>query len=115
MNHCDRCGVKLGDFETIEEFGAALNPVTPEEAALVRIRELSDPLLASCGSYTEGAEDPHGVVRWIRITRLLYDGGDDRCQRDRLRDCPIFCAHVNPSRELRDAQNQSIHASLREG
>lgn len=56
MNHCDRCGVKLGDFETIEEFGAALNPVTPEEAAMVRVREISEALLASCGGNTCGLE-----------------------------------------------------------
>jgi hypothetical protein len=56
MNHCDRCGVKLGDFDTIEEFGAALSPTTAEEAARVRIRELSEPLLASCGSNTCGLE-----------------------------------------------------------
>ena len=56
MNHCDRCGIKLGDFDTIEEFGAALNPSTPEEAAMVQIRAVSEPLFASCGSNTSGLE-----------------------------------------------------------
>jgi hypothetical protein len=55
-NHCDHCGIKLGDFETIEEFGAALNPATPEEAATVRIRAISEPLFAACRSYTCGLE-----------------------------------------------------------
>jgi hypothetical protein len=56
MNHCERCGVKLGDFDTVEEAGAALNPVTPEDAAKVRLREISEPLLAGCASYTYGLE-----------------------------------------------------------
>jgi hypothetical protein len=49
MNHCDRCGAKLGDFETIEEYGAALNPITPEDASMIQLREVPDPLRLSCG------------------------------------------------------------------
>jgi hypothetical protein len=49
MNHCDRCGAKLGDFETIEEYGAALNPVTPEDASMIQLHEIPDPLRLSCG------------------------------------------------------------------
>lgn len=56
MNHCEQCGVKLGDFETVEECGAALNPVTPEGAAKVRLREILEPLFAACGGYTYGLE-----------------------------------------------------------
>jgi Domain of unknown function (DUF5710) len=56
MNHCDRCGIKLGDFETVEESGAALNPTTPEDAARVYLHEILEPLLAACGSYTYGLD-----------------------------------------------------------
>jgi hypothetical protein len=54
MNHCDHCGARLGDFDTVEECGAALNPVTIEDAVKVRLRERFEPLLGACGAYTCG-------------------------------------------------------------
>jgi Domain of unknown function (DUF5710) len=65
MNHCDHCGIKLGDFETIEEFGAALNPATPKDAATVQLREVLEPLLASCESNTYDLE----LFGYMRLRR----------------------------------------------
>jgi hypothetical protein len=40
MNHCARCGAKLGDFYLHEEPGGAFFPTTPEEERLLRFSEL---------------------------------------------------------------------------
>ena len=40
MNHCEHCDAKLGDFDTIEEFDAALNPLDcpmPERLTIIPV------------------------------------------------------------------------------
>lgn len=44
MNHCEHCGAKLGDFETVAEFGAF------HGAAL---QQIAAPFSAYCGGYTQ--------------------------------------------------------------
>jgi len=56
INHCEQCAVKLGDFDTVEEYGAAFSPITTEQAAAIHLEEVVEPFSACCGSYTEGLE-----------------------------------------------------------
>lgn len=56
MSHCEHCGAKQGDFETIDEYDSPFSPVTPERAAQILLREIAEPFAASCGSYTCGIE-----------------------------------------------------------
>ncbi len=56
MNHCEHCAAKLGDFETVEEYGAALSPLTTDQAAAIYLEEIREPFFASCGGYTEGLD-----------------------------------------------------------
>lgn len=56
MNHCEHCVAKLGDFDTVEEYGAAFSPITTEQAAGIYLEEIIEPFSASCGGYTEGLD-----------------------------------------------------------
>ena len=44
MNHCEHCDAKLGDFETLQEFGAF--------ESCVELARIYEPFTASCGGYT---------------------------------------------------------------
>jgi hypothetical protein len=56
MNHCERCGAKQGDFDTVEEHGSPFNPSVQEAAAAVLLREIPESFAASCASHTCGIE-----------------------------------------------------------
>ncbi|EQD38077.1 DNA primase, partial [mine drainage metagenome] len=56
MNHCEHCGAKQGDFDTIEEHGAPFNPATAQEAAAILLRQIPEPFSASCGGHTCGVK-----------------------------------------------------------
>ncbi len=52
MNHCEHCAAKLGDFETVCEYGGAFSPRTTEQAAAIRLEEIKSHFATSCGGYT---------------------------------------------------------------
>jgi hypothetical protein len=52
MNHCEHCAAKLGDFDTICEYGVAFSPLTTEQAAGICLEEIAEPFSTSCGGYT---------------------------------------------------------------
>jgi len=51
MNHCEHCAAKLGDSDTVCEYGVAFSPRTTEQAAAICLEEIAEPFCASCGSY----------------------------------------------------------------
>jgi hypothetical protein len=52
MNHCEHCTVKLGDFDTVCEYGVGFSPRTTEQAAAIYLEEIPEPFTTSCGGYT---------------------------------------------------------------
>jgi hypothetical protein len=52
MNHCEHCTAKLGDFDTVCEYGVGFSPRTPEQAAAIYLEEIAAPFDTSCGGYT---------------------------------------------------------------
>jgi hypothetical protein len=51
MNHCERCGAKLGDNFT-HGMGAAFGPMNSLEAAMIRLQLIRENFVCHCGSYT---------------------------------------------------------------
>jgi hypothetical protein len=51
MNHCSFCGAKQGDFELYCEPEGAFMPISEEEAAFIRLFEVSEPFEALAGGY----------------------------------------------------------------
>jgi len=58
MNHCEHCGIKLGDFETFDEPGLGFRV-----SENIRLVEIPEPFTGWCGSHTEGDEELLAVVR----------------------------------------------------
>lgn len=54
MNHCEKCGAKLGDEYTFSVYGAAFKPPTAEVAAAIALKTIREPFSAHCDSYTCG-------------------------------------------------------------
>jgi hypothetical protein len=52
MNHCEHCTAKLGDFDTVCEYGVGFSPRTTEQAAAIYLEETAEPFATSCGGYT---------------------------------------------------------------
>lgn len=49
MNHCERCGMKQGDFNLYSEPGSGLFPMTPEEAGRIELIEVQEEFACSGG------------------------------------------------------------------
>lgn len=63
MNHCARCGAKLGDFYLHEEPGGAFLPMTPEEAQFLRFKGLlEEGAFVFVGSYGLQLQDSVGFA-----------------------------------------------------
>lgn len=56
MNHCEQCGAKQGDYDTIEDYGSPFNPAASQDAADIVLREIREPFAASCAGHTSGVE-----------------------------------------------------------
>jgi hypothetical protein len=52
INHCEHCAAKLGDFDTVCEYGVAFSPRTTEHAAAIYLEEIAEPFATSCGGYS---------------------------------------------------------------
>jgi hypothetical protein len=78
MNHCEHCTAKLGDFDTVCEYGVGFSPRTPEQAAAIYLEEIAAPFDTSCGGYTTiewfaDAQHPNLVFQsLIGSTRRLF-------------------------------------------
>jgi hypothetical protein len=63
MNHCERCGMKQGDFELFEEFDTPFCPINPQDASRILLRSISESFEALAASI---AYEP-GFFDWMRI------------------------------------------------
>lgn len=63
MNHCERCGMKQGDFELFEEFDTPFCHIDPKNASRILLRPVRESFEASAASITY---EP-GVFEWMRI------------------------------------------------
>jgi Domain of unknown function (DUF5710) len=52
MNHCEHCDSRLGDFETLQEYGTFYEPDGTLPAAL-QVWRIDEPFTASCGSHSQ--------------------------------------------------------------
>jgi hypothetical protein len=69
MNHCEHCDAKLGDFDTIDGYNTAFNPMTPEGAAAIQLHEFAEPLIAYCPSQTYGLDWPELALHGRPLSR----------------------------------------------
>ena len=51
MNHCERCGMKQGDFELFCEPEVAFMPLTAQSTKAIQIEEILEPFEALAGGY----------------------------------------------------------------
>jgi len=63
MNHCERCGMKQGDFELFEEFDTPFCPIEPQDASRILLRSVREAFEASAASI---AYEP-GFFEWMRM------------------------------------------------
>ncbi|MCB0523820.1 MAG: conjugal transfer protein TraC [Rhodospirillales bacterium] len=56
MNHCDKCGMKQGDFNIFEEPDEGFLILYAEDAANITLYEVQEPFEASCGSHSIGID-----------------------------------------------------------
>ena len=75
VNHCQHCDALQGDFETIEEFDAPLNPAFPESAAKILLREHHEPFEARCGTIVEAGFD---LMDYMQRAKLDKGDGQDQ-------------------------------------
>jgi len=56
MNRCEHCGSNFDDYTTFCELGQGFGPLTPEEAALIKLTQIDEPFAAHVGTHSIGIE-----------------------------------------------------------
>ena len=56
MNHCEKCGMKQGDFNIFDEPQGGFLFLYPEEAKSVILYHITEPFEAECGGYSYDVE-----------------------------------------------------------
>jgi hypothetical protein len=66
MNHCEKCGAALGDFDTMEEHNSPFAPVTPSDARNIVLHAVGHSFEATGYALEWTISGPDGITRTVQ-------------------------------------------------